>query len=135
MELERQLARQRLERQQPRRGGRNSFHFSPRFGGAEFLASCPFQPPSILPASSNTSESAIYFFVSSDCDSHKIMQRNFNVSTFCVASRTCGNFSSRERNAAADTASIISINRESILAPSEYRCSFGNSAWYVCQSK
>jgi len=39
-------------------GVRNSLHFSPRFGGAEFFASCPFQPPSILPISPSTSESA-----------------------------------------------------------------------------
>ena len=110
-------------------------HFSPRFGGVEFFTSCPFHPPSILPTSSNISESAIYFLVSSDFVSHRIMHSNFNVSTFRVAIRTYGSFSSRERNAAADIVSMISINITSILAPSEYRCNFGSSAWYVCQSR
>ena len=36
VELELQLARQRLERQQSCGSARNSLHFSPRFSGAEF---------------------------------------------------------------------------------------------------
>lgn len=107
----------------------------PASRGVEFLASCPFQPPSILPTSSSTSESAIYFFVSSDLVSHRIMQSSFNVSTFLVARRTYGIFSSFDKNAAAEIASMISMNKMSILAPSECRWSFGSSAWYVCQSK
>lgn len=77
----------------------------------------------------------MYFLVSSDLDSHKIRQSSFKVSTFRVASRTYGNFSSFDKNAATEIASMISINKMSILAPSEYRCSLGNSAWNVCQSR
>ena len=63
---------------------RNSLHFSPRFGGAEFFVSWPFHPPSILPTSSVASEIAIYFLASSDFVSHRIMSNNFNASTFRV---------------------------------------------------
>lgn len=113
----------------------NSLYFSPCFGRVEFFVSCPFHPPNILPTSSNISDNAMNFLVSSDFVSHKIRQSNFNVSTFFVARRTYGSFSSRGRNAAAEIASMISINNVSILAPSEYRCNFGSSVWYVCQSK
>lgn len=108
---------------------RNSLHFSPRSGGAEFLVSCPFHPPSILPTSSIFSESAIYFLTSSDFASHKTMSNNFSASTFLAASRTYGSFSSRGRNAAAEVASTVSMNRASIFAPNEYRCSLGISEW------
>ena len=107
---------------------RNSLHFSPRSGGVEFFVSWPFQPPSIFPISSTTSESAIYFLVSSDFASHKIMSSILIVSTFLAASRTYGSFSARERKAAADVASMVSINSSSILAPREYRWSLGISA-------
>jgi len=87
--------------------------YSLRFSSAcaeEFcFFSCPCHPPSILPISSIFSESAAYFFVSSDFVSHRIISKSFNASIFLVARRTYGIFSSRARNAAADTASIDSI--------------------------
>ena len=91
---------------------RYSLHFpalSPLLEGAGFcFFNCPCQPPSILPTSSILSESTAYFLVSSDFVSHKIISNNFRVSTLRAARRTYGIFSSRPRNAAADTASIDS---------------------------
>jgi len=111
---------------------RNFLHFSLRSGGVEFFRICPCHPPSILPTSSIRWESAAYFFVSSDFVSHKIIKSNLSVSILRVASRTYGIFSSRERNAAAETASIDSIYNSSILPPSEYRWIFGSVEWYSC---
>ena len=94
-------------------GRRNSLHF-PALSECEKSAgfcffNCPLHPPSIFPTSAILSESTAYFLVSSDFVSHKIMSNNFSVSTLRVASRTYGIFSSRARNAAADTASIDSM--------------------------
>ena len=106
---------------------RNSLHFSPRSCGAEFcLVSCPFHPPSILPTSSSGSESAAYFFVSSDFVSQSTRSNTFSVSSLRMASRTHGCFSSLERNVAETIASIASMNRVSILPPSVWRCAFGS---------
>jgi hypothetical protein len=58
--------------------------------------------------------------VSRDFDSHKIMSNNFRASIFRVATRTNGSFSPRDKNPAAEIASITSINNSSILAPNEY---------------
>jgi hypothetical protein len=71
---------------------RQSFRFSPYppFGGrGEFcLVSCPFQPPSILPTSSISTDRAIYFLLSSDLVSHNTISRILRVSTFRIARRT-----------------------------------------------
>ena len=83
--------------------------------------SCPCHPPSILPASSSFSDSAIYFFASSDFVSHRIMSSTWRVSVLRMASRTNGSFSSRPRNAALASASIASMNNRLIFPPSEYR--------------
>lgn len=106
-------------------GVRDSLHFSPRASGVEFLISCPFQPPSILPTSSSGMESAAYFFVSSDFVSQSIKRKIFNVSSFRIASRTHGCFSVLGRNPALATASISATNSLSILFPSVYRWVFG----------
>lgn len=101
---------------------RNSFCFSPQVFWGEFcLESCPFQPPSILPISSICRDRAIYFLLSRDLVSHKIINSIFRVSTFRIANRTYGCFSSFERKLAAAVASIISMNKVSILWPSEWR--------------
>ena len=42
---------------------RNSLHFSPAFAGEFCFVSCPFQPPSILPTSSNFTERAMYLLI------------------------------------------------------------------------
>lgn len=109
VELERPLARQRLERQQPRGSARNFIHFSPIFSGEFCFVSCPLQPPSILPISFIFIESAIYFLLSSDLLSHSTMSSTFWVSIFLIASRTYGSFSSRERKLAVAVASSDSM--------------------------
>lgn len=68
---------------------RNSLHFSLAYLVGEFcFVSCPFHPPSILPISANFSDKAIYFLVSSDLVSQRIISSIFAVSSFLIASRT-----------------------------------------------
>lgn len=101
-------------------GRRNSLHFSPNFVLGEFCFNiCPLQPPSILPISSSGKDRAIYFLLSKDLVSHKIIKRTLAVSTFRMANRTHGCFSSLARKLAAAMASIASINSVSIFWPSE----------------
>ena len=52
------------------------------------FVSCPFQPPSILPASSIFTDKAIYFLSSTDFVSQRIRRNNRNVSAFLIASLT-----------------------------------------------
>jgi hypothetical protein len=121
VELEQQLARQRLERQQPCCGARNLPHFSPRSLAGLSFVSCPFQPPSIFPISSTRKESAAYFLLSRDFVSQSTMRSTFSVSVFLMASRTYGRFSSRARKLADAIVSIISTNNVSTRCPSECR--------------
>gem|GEM_PF-1603304 len=113
---------------------RNSLHFSfaTRVAGEFCFVCCaracsivrviwPFQPPSILPISSMGSEMAAYFLLSSDFVSQQIIRRIFTVSIFRIAIRTYGCFSVGPRKLAAETASIVSIKRVSILSPREWR--------------
>lgn len=93
---------------------RNSLHFSPAFAGEFCFASCPFHPPSILPASSNFTERAIYFLLSKDFVSQSTKRSTRKVSAFLIARRTYGCFSAGERKLAADIASITSTNKVSI---------------------
>lgn len=73
-------------------GVRNFFHFSPYLG--EFcLMICPHQPPRFLPISSSFRDRVIYFLLSKDFVSQRIIKNIFNVSTFLVAKRTYGSFS------------------------------------------
>ena len=133
-DAELELARQRLERQQPGFVFRNSLHFSLGFALGEFcfnwvccncLKIWPFQPPSILPISSILSESAIYLLSFSDLVSHKTISKTFNVSVFLIANLTQGCFSSLLRKLAMAIPSIISINRLSIFWPKEWRWVLG----------
>jgi len=56
---------------------RKSLHFSPTILLGEFcFASCPFQPPSILPTSASGSESAMYLFCSSEFVSKRMSKKN-----------------------------------------------------------
>jgi hypothetical protein len=80
---------------------------------------CPCHPPSIFPISSKGVERAIYFLLSIDFVSHSTMSSIFTVSTFLMASRTHGCFSSFDKKLATDIASIVSTNKVSILWPSE----------------
>src|SRR3989344_5966115 len=94
VELELQLARQRLKRQQPGGGVRHSLHFSPDLVLGEFcFKSCPFQPPSILPISSILSERAIYLPSFRDLVSHKTNSNTLSVSDFLMANLSHGCFS------------------------------------------
>ena len=61
VELELQLAGQRLQRQQPGSGACNSLHFSPFVGGVLFLELSAPTTTSILPISSSLTDSAMYF--------------------------------------------------------------------------
>ena len=128
VELEQQLARQRLERQQPRCVACNSLHFPSAPHGADgfCFVNCPFQPPSIFPISSSGRESAVYFFVSSDLVSQSTMRSILRVSNLRMASRTHGCFSLLERKVAAAIASIVSMNNASAFAPSVWRCALGS---------
>ena len=99
---------------------RNSLHFTPAPHGAGVFCfvSCPFHPPSILPTSSSGSESAAYFFVSSDLVSQSTSNRTFSVSSLRIASRTHGCFSLLARKVAEEIASIVSTNNPSTFTPS-----------------
>lgn len=94
---------------------RKLFHFSLNKFGEFCFISCPFQPPSILPISSNGLDKCIYFLSSSDFVSQSIIKSIFIVSNFCIASRTQGCFSVLSKKVAMDMASIISINKLSIF--------------------
>jgi hypothetical protein len=108
-------------------GVRKSLHFSPDFPLGEFCFTiCPHHPPSILPISSNLRDRAIYFLLSNDFVSHKIMRKTLIVSTFRMAHCTYGSFFSRGKKLAWDTASMLATNKSSTLLPKEYRCTFGN---------
>jgi len=118
VELELQPARQRLECRQLVCGLRNSLHFSSHYFREEFcLESCPFQPPSIRPISLTFSERAIYFLLSSDFVSQRIIRNIFKTSVFRMASRTYGCFSSRGKKPAIVIASIISTRNLSTFCP------------------
>lgn len=94
--------------------------YSPNYLGEFCFVSCPFQPPSILPISSIFLEREIYFFVSNDFVSHKIIKNIFKVSVFLIASLTQGCFSRGDKKLAIAIASIISENNLSIFKPREY---------------
>src|SRR3989344_3026475 len=99
---------------------RNSLHFSSvrLCDSGEFcFCSCPAQPPSILPMSSSWIERAIYFLSRNDFVSHKIISNSKSVFSFRIATATNGSFLSRGKNSAPEIASIISINKVSILSP------------------
>lgn len=102
-------------------GVRNSFHFSPIKMGEFCFVSWPFHPPSIFPISSTGKDRAIYFLLSSDLVSQRTISNIFKVSNLRIATRTYGCFSSRLKKLATAIASIISINKVSILCPSVCR--------------
>jgi hypothetical protein len=105
---------------------RNLLHFSFVFVAREFcFTSCPFQPPSILPISSNGTDRAIYFLSSNDFVSHKTIKSILRVSVFLIANLIQGCFSSRERKVAIAIASIISTKIVSIFCPKENLCILG----------
>ncbi len=54
----------------------------PFYAGEFRLINCPFQPPSILPISSSFVDSAMYFLLSRNFDSHKTISRMVRVSVF-----------------------------------------------------
>ena len=80
---------------------------------------CPIHPPSIFPASSRISESAIYCLISSDFTSQRTMSRILSVSSLRIARRIHGSFSSRGKNTACAVASMLSMSKVSILLPNE----------------
>ncbi len=100
---------------------RNLLHFSPILLGEFCFCNWPCHPPSILPTSSIFIDNATYFLLSRDLVSQSTMRSIFRVSSFLIARRTCGCFSSRVRKLARAIASMISTNRVSILCPREWR--------------
>lgn len=89
-------------------------HFSPAVAGEFCFESCPDQPPKFLPISSSFTESAIYLLSLIDFVSQMIMKSIFTASILRMARRIYGSFSCDDRKLAAATASIISMNNESI---------------------
>jgi len=104
---------------------RNSLHFLSCFVGEFSFLSFPLHPPRFLPTSSTPCAIRIYCLLVSDLFSHNTSNNTCIVSSFRIAYRTYGNFSSLARNPAVATASIVSINNESIRHPNECRCGFG----------
>jgi hypothetical protein len=64
---------------------RNSLSFLSYTLGEFCFVSCPFHPPSIFPISSKGAESAIYFALSNDFASQRIINSIFEVSIFRIA--------------------------------------------------
>ena len=86
----------------------SSFLSNPYLVVGEFcFSSCPFQPPSILPASTSGSDNAIYFFVSMPLISQSKYRRNLRVSREIMALRTNGCFSCFCKKLAIKIFSII----------------------------
>jgi len=102
---------------------RKSHYFSPVrpvVDPGEFCFwSWPFQPPSILPTLSISTERVAYFVVSRDLDSQTIISSILIVSIFLIANLTYGIFSCLDKKLAAAIASIAWIKRSSILWPRE----------------
>ncbi len=96
---------------------RNSLYFSSARAGEFCFCNCPCHPPSILPALSSWVDRAIYCLSRNDFVSHSTITNSLRVSSFRIAKRTYGDFSSRFRNAAAEAASITSTNNVSIFSP------------------
>ena len=92
-------------------GVRNSLYFSSASAEEFCLASCPAQPPSILPTSSIFVESTIYFLSRSDLVSHNSISNTLSVSSLRIARDTKCSFLSLGENAAPATASTVSINK------------------------
>ena len=95
-------------------GVRYSLLFSPYLGEFCFV-SCPLQPPSILPISSNFTDRTAYLLSSRDFVSHSTISSMQRVFIFRIASLTQGIFSSFDKKLAIEIASIISTNRPSIF--------------------
>jgi len=91
-------------------------HFSPIYFG-EFFCICPLHPPSIFPISSSFIERLMYFLLSKDFVSQRIIRSTFNVSNFLIEKLIQGNFSVLLRKLAIDIPSIISTKSESIFIP------------------
>jgi len=92
---------------------RKLFYFS-AFSGVCFM-SCPLQPPSIFPTLSILVERKIYFLLSNDLVSQRIIKNTLAVSTFLKAYLTKGSFSPDGRKLAVIINSSASTKRESIL--------------------
>ena len=62
-----------------------SSFLSDYLAGEFCFMSCPYQPPSCLPAESSFSERVAYFAVSRLLISHAICKNIFPISSFCIA--------------------------------------------------
>ncbi|MBU2508983.1 hypothetical protein KKE33_01205, partial [Patescibacteria group bacterium] len=60
-------------------------------------------------------DKAIYFLLSSDLVSQRIIKNIFSVSIFLIAKRTKGSFSARNKKLAVAVASMISTKNVSIF--------------------
>ena len=101
----------------------NFLHFSRLNNGgfcfSSWRTSCPFHPPNIFPISSILIDKAIYFLVSKDLVSQRIIRRIFSKSVFFIAKPMKGSFLAGSKKLAVEIASSISINKLSIRWPRE----------------
>jgi hypothetical protein len=97
---------------------RKSLIFFLNYFVEEVFCICPLHPPSIFPISSSFIERLIYFLLSNDFVSHRIISSIFNASSFLIEKLIQGSFSVLFRKLAMDIPSMISTNKESIFCPS-----------------
>jgi hypothetical protein len=83
--------------------------------------SCPYQPPSCLPAPASGSDSIVNFLVSIALISQSIYKRNFKVSREMIAFLTNGCFSCFSKKLATKIFSIVWIKYLSIVSDRVYR--------------
>lgn len=106
----------------------------PAYCGTGFYLTDFSHPPSILPISSNFSESIIYFLLSSDFISQATCRKNFNKSNLKEARFRDINFSALFEYSPPIINSVVSKNKQSIFSPRVYLESFGKCGRRPCHS-
>lgn len=96
----------------------NWFSFPANHAGFPlYVAACFCHPPIMRPTSTNCSDNATYFLLSSALLSHATWRKNFRTSSFSDAFLIAGSFCSRERRLAMYSNSRTSLKSTSIFAP------------------
>ncbi len=113
---------------------RESLYFSPDFSGEFCFTICPYQPPSIFPATAKGSDRAIYFLSSIVFISHAIKRKNLRESNEMIAFFTNGCFSCICKKLAMSMFSIVRKKYLSIVSPRVYRDVLEKVTIYSCQS-
>jgi len=96
------------------------FLYSSASSGSFFFVSL-IHPPSILPISSRSAETAMYLLLSTALICQAICRKNFAKSSLEFAFTRSGSFELFAKLADTKTSSIVSTNNKSIFAPSENR--------------